>query len=142
MTPAGEELQFDWRRGGAAAGGLIATLVLLAMVVLVALSNDARERALEAERRAYNVALLVRGVDSSMSRAEAALSRFVLDEDIRTSGSIYYSQWRLAGHQINQLERLVRANADQRRRVNDLEELYAKRGGELALAARAAAAQQ
>ncbi len=103
MMPAGEEMQFDWRRGGAAAGGLIASLVLIVMVILVALSNDARERALEAERRAYNVALVVRGVDSSMSRAEAALGRFVLDEEITTSGSIYYSQWRLAGHRINQL---------------------------------------
>ncbi len=63
MMPAGEEMQFDWRRGGAAAGGLIASLVLIVMVILVALSNDARERALEAERRAYNVALVVRGVD-------------------------------------------------------------------------------
>ena len=142
MTPAGEEQHFDWRRGGAAAGGLIATLVLLTMVVLVALSNDAREQALEAERRAYNVALLVRAVDSSMSRAEAALGRFVLDEDIETSGSIYYSRWRLAGHQINQLERLVRSNTDQRRRIDELEQLYAIRGGELALAARAAATQQ
>ncbi len=142
MTPAGEELHFDWRRGGAAAGGLFATLVLLAMVVLVALSNDARERALEAERRAYNVALVVRSVDTSMSRAEAALGRFVLDEEVRTSGNIYYSQWRLAGHQINQLRRLVRTSPEQRRRVNELQQLYSKRGAELALAARAAAARQ
>ena len=140
MMPAGEEMQFDWRRGGAAAGGLIASLVLIVMVILVALSNDARERALEAERRAYNVALVVRGVDSSMSRAEAALGRFVLDEEITTSGSIYYSQWRLAGHRINQLGRLVRTSPDQRQRVNELQQLYAVRSGELALAARAAAA--
>src|ERR671916_1887685 len=122
MMPAGEEARFDWRRGGAAAGGLVATLVLLVMVVLVALSNDARERALEAERRAYNVALVVRGVDSSMSRAEAALGRFVLDEQVRTSGNIYYSQWRLAGQQINQLYRLVAP--EQQRRVQELQSLY------------------
>ena len=137
---AGEELHFDWRRGGAAAGGLVATLVLLAMVFLVALSNGARERALEAERRAYNIALVVRSVDSSMSRSEAALGRFVLDEEVRTSGNIYYSQWRLAGHQISQLEKLVRTSPDQRRRVAELERLYAQRGAELALAARAASA--
>ncbi|HUE79139.1 MAG TPA: ATP-binding protein [Sphingomicrobium sp.] len=142
MTPAGEDLHFDWRRGGAAAGGLIATLVLLAMVVLVALSNDAREQALEAERRAYNVALVVRSVDTSMSRAEAALGRFVLDEEVSTSGNIYYSQWRLAGHQINQLRRLVRTSPAQRQRVSELQELYSTRGAELALAARAAAARQ
>src|SRR5688572_12916918 len=142
MTPAGEELHFDWRRGGAAAGGLIATLVLLAMVVLVALSNDARERALEAERRAYNVALVVRSVDASMSRAEAALGRFVLDEEVRTSGNIYYSQWRLAGHQISQLERLVRSSPEQRKRVQELARLYSQRSQELAPAARAAVAKQ
>jgi signal transduction histidine kinase/ActR/RegA family two-component response regulator len=139
---SGEELHFDWRRGGAAAGGLIATLVLLAMVFLVTLSNDARERALEAERRAYNIALVVRSVDSSMSRSEAALGRFVLDEEVSKSGNIYYSQWRLAGHQIAQLSRLVRTSPDQRRRVEQLQQLYAQRGAELALAARAAAAKQ
>jgi signal transduction histidine kinase/ActR/RegA family two-component response regulator len=142
MTPVGDEQYFDWRRGGAAAGGLIATLVLLAMVFLVALSNGARERALEAERRAYNVALMVRNVDTSMSRAEAALGRFVLDEEVRTSGNIYYSQWRLAGHQIRQLERLVRGSPEQRMRVEELRRLYSVRGTELALAARAAAAKQ
>ncbi|MEO5612064.1 MAG: ATP-binding protein [Sphingomicrobium sp.] len=142
MTPTGDEQHFDWRRGGAAAGGLIAALVLLAMVVLVALSNGARERALAAERRAYNVALVVRSVDSSMSRSEAALGRFVLDEQVRTSGNIYYSQWRLAGRQISDLERLVRNSSEQRQRVVDLQRLYSQRSTELALAARAAAAHQ
>src|SRR6187397_1509837 len=121
MTPAGDEVQFDWRRGGAAAGGLIATLVLLVMVILVALSNDAREQALQAERQAYNVALVVRSVDASISRSEAALGRFVLDEEVRTSGNIYYSQWRLADHQINQLATLLRNNPTQRQRVEELQ---------------------
>jgi len=142
MTPPGDEQHFDWRRGGAAAGGLLAALVLLSLVFLVALSNGARERALEAERRAYNIALVVRSVDSSMSRSEAALGRFVLDEEVKTSGNIYYSQWRLAGHQIKELERLVRNSPDQRRRVVELERLYSLRNAELALAARAAAAKQ
>ena len=70
---AGEEQRFDWRRGGAAALALIATLVLLGMVVLVAITNTARDRALEAERHAYDVTLLTRTVDSTMSRSEAAL---------------------------------------------------------------------
>ena len=142
MTPAGDEVQFDWRRGGAAAGGLIATLVLLVMVILVALSNDARERALQAERQTYNVALVVRSVDASISRSEAALGRFVLDEEVRTSGNIYYSQWRLADHQINQLAALLRNNPTQRQRVEELKQLYLTRGQELAVAARAASAKQ
>jgi signal transduction histidine kinase/ActR/RegA family two-component response regulator len=142
MTPAVDEHRFDWRRGGAAAAALFATLVLLGMVFLVALSNDARERALEDERRAYDVALLVRSVDASISRSEAALGRFVLDEQVLTSGNIYYSQWRLAGHQVSQMKRLLRGDAEQSRRIQELEQLFAKRGGELAAAARAASAKQ
>jgi signal transduction histidine kinase/ActR/RegA family two-component response regulator len=142
MTPSGDDLQFDWRRGGAAAGAFLATLILLAMVVLVAMSNQARDRALAGERHAYDVNLLTRSVDASISRAEAGLGRFVLDEDVRTSGNIYYSQWRLAGQQINQLERLVRSDPQQRKRVQELYQLYRIRGEEFALAARATAAKQ
>ncbi|HEU5482265.1 MAG TPA: ATP-binding protein, partial [Sphingomicrobium sp.] len=79
-----------------------------------------------------------RNVSSSVSRAEAALARFVLDEDQKKSGSVYASNWQLAGYQINQLEKLVRGAPDQQRRVAELQKLYAKRGEELSLAARAA----
>jgi len=142
MTPGGDDLQFDWRRGGAAAGALFATLILLGMVFLVAISNQARDRALEGERHAYDVNLLTRAVDSSIARAEAALGRFVLDEDVRSSGNIYYSQWRLAGQQIDQLERLVRSDPEQRKRVEELRGFFRQRGDEFALAARATVAGQ
>jgi signal transduction histidine kinase len=142
MTPALDENRFDWRRGGAAAAALIAALVLAGLVILVALSNDARENALRDERRAYDVALLVRSVDSSISRSEAALGRFVLDEEVRTSGNIYYSQWRLADHQISQMDRLLRDNPKQRQRIEELKQIFARRGEELAAAARAASAKQ
>src|SRR6187431_771373 len=104
---AGDEQRFDWRRGGAAAVALIATLVLLGMVVLVAMTNTARDQALEAERHAYDIALLTRTADASIARAEAAVGRYALDEDARTSGSRYYAQWRLAEQQISQLDRSV-----------------------------------
>jgi signal transduction histidine kinase/CheY-like chemotaxis protein len=142
MSEEGEELRFDWRRGGAAAAGLGAALVLVAMVFLVAFANGQRETALNAERHSYYVALMVRNVGSNMSKAEAALARFVLDEDQRTSGAIYSSDWDLAGYQIQQLKTLLRGDAEQERRVGELESLYSKRGGELALAARAAIARQ
>ncbi len=142
MTPSVDENRFDWRRGGAAAGALVATLILLAMVVLVAFSNQARDDALEAERRAYDVTLLTRSVDASIARAEAALGRFVLDEKVPTSGNIYYSEWRLAGYQIGRLTRLVGKGPEQGRRVDELEQLYQKRGEEFALAARATVAGQ
>jgi signal transduction histidine kinase/ActR/RegA family two-component response regulator len=138
MTPAVEEPQFDWRRGTTAAAALIAALFLLTLVILVSLSNDARERALAAERRAYDVALVVRSIDASISRAESALGRFVLDEEVKTSGSIYYYQWRLAGNQIRRLKVLLRDRPEQQPRIEQLQTLYAKRDQELALAARAA----
>ena len=80
MIGDGDEVRFDWRRGGAAALGLVAALILLGMVFLVADANKARERALDAERHSYEVALVVRNVSSSISSAEAALGRFELDE--------------------------------------------------------------
>jgi signal transduction histidine kinase len=135
MTP-GEEQRFDWRRGGAAAIALVATLVLLGMVALVAMTNTARDEALQAERHAYDVALLTRTADASIARAEAAVGRYALDEDARTSGSRYYSQWRLAGQQISQLDRSVSQDPAQRRRVDELKQLFNERGEQFSGVAR------
>src|SRR4051794_14436700 len=137
-----EDIRFDWRRGGAAAAGLVAALILVAMVFMVKFANDARERALSAERHTYEVALVVRNVSAKVSGAEAALARFVLDEDVKTSGNIYASDWRLAGFQTDRLSDLMRSNPEQLRRVAELRQLYEARGDELALAARAALAKQ
>lgn len=142
MMGDGEDVRFDWRRGGAAAAGLVAALVLVVMVFLVKFANDAREQALSAERKAYEVALVVRNVSSNVSRAEAALARFVLDEDVKTSGNIYASDWQLARFQIDQLKALERSSPEQQRRAYEVQQLYQKRGSELALAARAALAKQ
>ena len=142
MIGDGDEVRFDWRRGGAAAAGLIAALVLLAMVFLVKFANDSRERALAAERHAYDVALVVRNVSSNMSRAESALSLFVLDEKVKGSGNIYASDWQLAGFQINQLAKLVKGNPEQERRVAELRALYDRRAKLLVPAARAALAHE
>src|SRR3954469_8440882 len=137
-----EEVRFDWRRGGAAVAGLFAALILVAMIFLVKFTNDARERALAAERHTYEVSLVVRNVSANVSRAEAALARFVLDEDEKISGNIYASNWQLAGYQINQLRTLMRGSPAQLRRVGEVKALYDKRGAELSLAARAALTKQ
>jgi signal transduction histidine kinase/ActR/RegA family two-component response regulator len=142
MIGDGDEVRFDWRRGGAAAAGLLAALILVGMVILVKVANDARERALSSERHAYEVALVVRNVSANVSRAEAALARFVLDEDVKGSGNIYASDWQLAGFQIEQLSDMMRASPEQQVRVAELRSLYGQRGKELALAARAALAKQ
>src|SRR6476619_2181665 len=142
MIGDGEDVRFDWRRGGAAAAGLLAALVLVVMVFAVKFANDARERALNAERHAYEVALVVRNVSANVSRADAALARFTLDEDQLGSGNVYASAWQLAGYQIAQLEQLERNNPEQLRSVAEVQQLYARHGEELALAARAALAKQ
>ncbi|HYC95144.1 MAG TPA: CHASE3 domain-containing protein, partial [Sphingomicrobium sp.] len=141
MTSRDEPL-FDWRRGGAAAVALFATLVLLSMVVLVAMTNSARDEALRAERHAYDVTLLTRTMDGSIARAEAAVGRYALDEDPRTSGSRYVAQWRLAGQQLNQLERSVSGDPDQLRRVRELRALFDERGQQFSYVARYIAARQ
>ncbi len=117
--------------------GLVAALILLGLVILVKFANDSREGALSAERHSYDVALVVRNVNSSISQAEAALGRFVLDEQEETA-RLYSSDWDTAGYQIKQLQQLIRGNPEQERRVAELEGLYNKRGAELSLAARAA----
>ena len=136
------EVRFDWRRGGTAAAGLAAALVLVVMVFLVKFANDAREQALNAERHTYEVALVVRNVSANLAQSEAALARFVLDEDVKHSGNVYASDWQLAGYQINQLAELMRGSPEQLGRVGELKQLYAQRGAELSLAAQAALQKQ
>jgi signal transduction histidine kinase/ActR/RegA family two-component response regulator len=142
MMGDGEAVRFDWRRGGAAAVGLLFALILVVMVFMVKFANDAREQALTSERKANQVALVVRNVSANVSRAQAALARFVLDEDVLTSGNLYVSDWQLAGFQIDQLAALERTNPQQQRRVAEVRRLYDQLGDQLALAARAAVAKQ
>jgi len=142
MIDDGEAVRFDWRRGGAAAAGLVAALVLVIMVFAVKFANDARERALADERHANDVALVVRNVSANVSRAQAALARFTLDEDVKTSGNLYASDWQLAGFQLDQLAALEKTNPQQRARVAEARRLYNQLGDQLALAARAALANQ
>jgi signal transduction histidine kinase/ActR/RegA family two-component response regulator len=132
----------SWRRGWASAGALIATITLIVLVAMVTLSGRARDDALAWERHTYDVMLLTRTADATMARAEAALGRFVLDEDVSTSGSLYYDEWRRAGRQIGQLRRLVREDDAQRAQVDKLQALYKQRGAELAQAAAAAVAKR
>jgi signal transduction histidine kinase/ActR/RegA family two-component response regulator len=128
----------DWRRGSlASAGAIVATILLIALMLMVTSSNSARDQALASERHSYDVMLLTRTVDATIARAEAALGRYVLDEE-RSTGTLYYTEWQLAGQQIGELARLVRQDPGQFGRVRDLRALYDDRGRELAVPAAAA----
>ena len=126
-----------WQRGWASAGAILATIALIALVAAVTFFNRARDDALRWERHTYDVMLLTRTVDGTISRAESTLARYVLDE-VPNTGRIYYSEWRAAGRQIDRLGRLA-VDPAQKQRVADLRELYRARGRELALAATSAA---
>jgi signal transduction histidine kinase/ActR/RegA family two-component response regulator len=136
-----EESSGSWRRGWASAGAILATILLIGLIAMVTISNRQRDEALAWERHTYDVMLLTRTVDASIARSEAALGRYVLNEDPET-GTLYYTEWRAAGRQIGELQRLVRRDPDQRARTEQLTALYQKRGQELSTAATAAAAKQ
>jgi signal transduction histidine kinase/CheY-like chemotaxis protein len=126
-----------WHRGWAGAAALFAAVLLVALIVMVTLSNRSREDALDFERHTYDVMLLTRTVDATIARAEAALGRFVMDEE-QSTGTVYYTEWRRAGRQIDELQRQASLDRRQAARVRDLRRLYETRGAELALAANAA----
>jgi signal transduction histidine kinase/ActR/RegA family two-component response regulator len=131
----------SWRRGWASAGALLATILLVGLIVMVTITNRERDRAMAYERHTQDLILLTRAVDATIARSEAALGRYVLDEE-QTTGTIYYNEWRLAGRQIGQLQRMVRGDPDQSARVAELRGLYEARGAELAAAAAAASRRQ
>jgi len=119
------------------AGALVATLALIALIFMITLSNRARDEALGWERHTYEVMLLTRNIDAAVARSEAALGRYVLDEDRRT-GTAYYNEWRSASHQVGRLRRQVRDDPAQVRRVEQMRALFNTRSAELAPAATAA----
>src|SRR3954466_12603427 len=131
----------SWRALWVSAGALLATLALIGLIVMITWSNRARDAAIGWERRSAEITLLTRNIDATIARSEAALGRYVLDWR-RQTATAYYTEWRSAGWQIGQLERLTRDDPVQTRRVRDLRALYLRRGAELSPAATAAARQR
>ena len=130
-----------WRALWVSAGALLATLALIGLIFMITWSNRARDEAIGWERRSAEITILTRNIDATIARSEAALGRYVLDWR-RPTATAYYNEWRSAGWQIGQLERLTRDDPVQARNVRTLRALYARRGAELAPAATAAAGQR
>jgi signal transduction histidine kinase/CheY-like chemotaxis protein len=133
--------QSSWRALWVSAAALVATLALVALIFMITFSNRARDEALGWERSTYEVMFLTRTIDATVARSEAALGRYVLDEN-RTTGTQYYNEWRNAAFQIGQLQRMVRDDPEQRARVVRLQRLFSQRNRELAPAATAAERRQ
>ncbi len=126
-----------WQGRWASAVALVGAIILIGLLGLVTLTNRNRDAALALERNVYESMHLVRAVDGSIARAEAAMGRYVLDL-APESGTSYYQEWRRAAHQIGQLRDLVRDDPQQVERVDQLRRLFNQRGQELARAASAA----
>ncbi len=120
-----------WGKRLVGAVGLVAGVVLFALVLLVAHSNVERDKAQQRERHSYNILLLVRALDSSISRSEAELGRYVINGE-RGTGTLYYDAWKQAGRQLNRLAQLTADNPPQAERVKALKDAFDKRGKELA----------
>ncbi|NNC73187.1 MAG: response regulator [Sphingomonadaceae bacterium] len=127
-----------WWRGLASVGALLATLLFGALIYLVAQSNSDRDTAAERERQSFETIVLARSVDRAIARSEAALGRFVISSD-RSLGTVFRTEWRTAGRQITQLQRLVRDSGEQSALARQLETQYRGYGDELANTANYAA---
>ncbi|HYD11556.1 MAG TPA: ATP-binding protein [Allosphingosinicella sp.] len=124
----------SWRALWVSGGALLATLALIALIVLITQSNRARDQALRWERSTNELLLLTRNIDASISRAETELNRYLLDNKPTTATS-YYNEWRNAGTLVDQLQRAMRSDPAQVRRAAEVARLFRQRSAELAPAA-------
>jgi signal transduction histidine kinase/ActR/RegA family two-component response regulator len=124
-----------WTGRWVSAVALVAAIILMALIFFVTLTNRDRESALALERNTYEVMQLARAVDNSISRAEASMGRYVLDET-QASATQFYNEWRIAARQIQQLGQLVAADRAQTEHVRELQRLFGARSEELGLVAR------
>jgi signal transduction histidine kinase/ActR/RegA family two-component response regulator len=124
-----------WTGRWVSAVALVAAIILMALILFVTLTNRDREAALTLERNTYEVMQLARAVDNSISRAEASMGRYVLDET-QASATQFYNEWRIAARQIQQLGQQVGSDPAQAARVRELQRLFGARSEELGLVAR------
>ncbi|WP_414902724.1 ATP-binding protein [Sphingomonas flavalba] len=126
----GETASIGWRRVLLAIGGVAAAVALVVLIVMVAMSNRDRDRALAAQRHSFEVMILARTLESTMTRAEAALGRFVVSGD-KQVGRFYYDEWRRAGTIIDRLDTVTRDNAEHTALITTLRGIYRERGQQL-----------
>jgi len=123
-----------WRRLLAATVALATAVGLVILISMVSLSIRQRDEALAAQSHSFEVMILARTLESTITRSEAALGRFVISGN-KNVGRYYYDQWRRAGNIIDQLDRATRDNDEQTKLIRSLKEIYTRRGSELSAAA-------
>ncbi len=123
-----------WRTITLIVMGLLGVAVAVALIVTLGQANSQRENAQRLQSHSYDVTVLARTLSATIARSEASLGRFVISGD-KQLGQLYYDDWRRAGDQIDQLERLTADSPEQQRRIERLRRAYQVRGEELSLTA-------
>jgi signal transduction histidine kinase/ActR/RegA family two-component response regulator len=131
-----EQGSISLRRALAIALALMAALGLIALTILVTNSNRQRDEALAAQRRSFEVIILVRALENQMSRAETSLGRYVMaGGQQERPGRLFVDEWRRAGLSIARLRQVTRDDPVQAELARRLETNYRERGAMLSAAA-------
>lgn len=108
---------------------LVILLVGALGTLLYSASNASRdhERALQEQRRSFEIIALARAFEAKTARAEVTLARYVisLDPDV---GRLFQDQWRTASSQLKLLNYATRRSGWQRANVRELQEAFIQRG--------------
>jgi signal transduction histidine kinase/ActR/RegA family two-component response regulator len=120
----------SWRTLTLIAMGLAGAATLIALVLILGGANRQRDRALELQAHSFDVMILARSLSGTIAQSEASLGRYVISGD-RKLGQLYFAQWRLAGTQIDRLDRITDDNPEQQPRIDALRTAYQERGREL-----------
>jgi signal transduction histidine kinase/ActR/RegA family two-component response regulator len=92
---------------------------VVALILLLVRANSDYNESLAGQTRSVDVITLVKSVDATVARGEAALARFAVGLN-REDGQIYQQQFGLAEQYLRNLRPLVRDNPEQRALVRDL----------------------
>ena len=115
--------------------GAISALIVVALVIVLNISIRERDAAIARQQSSYEVMILARQLDGSIGESEAMLGRFVISgRDEKRFGRLYFDRWRLAGAEIEALDRAVNDPPTQKL-INELRQTYLARGQELAAVA-------
>lgn len=123
-----------WRTIALVAMAVAGVVVLTAIVLTLGEANRQRDRALAAQSHSYDVMNLARALQGTMAKSEASLGRYVISGD-QPLGQSYFDDWRRAGENVAQLQRLTYDNAGQQRRLAAVRRAFRARGDELAATA-------